>query len=204
MIVDLRLNSRSVLVVGGGGEATKRVGMMISEGCSITVASPAFSEAILEMAERDQVALRRGAVRDDAILDEVRPDMVVAATDDHHLNRILVSSARTRGMIAYSASDPGISDYAHLATMEFGETVRVAVSTGGRSPIMARVIRDRARKALSGIVTDEVLDQIRVQETARADAKNRGGGGGGDDISKGRRKDDLYGLLDASMRGTGR
>ena len=203
MIVDLRLNSRSVLVVGGGGEATKRVSMMASEGCSITVASPAFSEAILEMAERGQVALRQEAVRDDAILDEVRPDVVVAATDDHRLNRVLASSARERGMIAYSSSDPGISDYAHLATMEFGGTVRVAVSTGGRSPIMARVIRDRAREALSGIVTDEVLDQIRVQEEARTGAKNIGSGGG-DGLDKERRKDDLYGLLDASMRGTGR
>ena len=67
---------------------------------------------------------------------------------------------------------------------------------------MAKVIRDRARKALSGIVTDEVLDQIRVQEAARTDAKNRGGDGDG--LDKERYRDDLYGLLDASMRGTGR
>ena len=203
MIVDLRLNSRSVLVVGGGGEATKRVSMMISEGCSITVASPAFSESH----PRDG-RTGAGGTASGGRPGRDRPGRGAARYGggryrrSRRLNRVLVSSARERGIIAYSSSDPGISDYAHLATMEFGETVRVAISTGGRSPIMAKVIRDRARKALSGIVTDEVLDQIRVQEAARTDAKNRGGDGDG--LDKERYRDDLYGLLDASMRGTGR
>lgn len=166
--MDLRLDSRSVLVVGGGREATKRIRMMAPEGCRITVASPEISSEIEEMAGNDMVSVRRGMVSGDSILEEVRPDMLVAATDDGALNRRLVESARARGIIAYSSSDPAYSDYAHLAIAEFGGTVRVAVSTGGRSPTIARAIRDEARRALDGVVTDVLLEEIKVQGEARA------------------------------------
>ena len=165
--MDLRLDSRSVLVVGGGREATKRIRMMAPEGCRITVASPELSGEIEEMASSDSISIRHGAVSGDSILEEVRPDMLVAATDDGTLNRRLVESARARGIIAYSSSDPAYSDYSHLAIAEFGGTVKVAVSTGGRSPTIARAIRDEARVALEGVVTDGMLEEIRVQGEAR-------------------------------------
>lgn len=166
--MDLRLDSRSVLVVGGGREATKRVRMMAPEGCRITVASPDISAEIEEMASNGSISVRRGMVSGDSILEEVRPDMLVAATDDSTLNRRLVESARIKGIIAYSSSDPAYSDYSHLAIAEFGGTVKVAVSTGGRSPTIAKVIRDEARRALDGVVTDVLLEEIRVQGEARA------------------------------------
>lgn len=168
--MDLRLDSRSVLVVGGGREATKRIRMMAPEGCRITVASPRLSREIEEMAGSGSISVRRGTVSGDRILEEVRPDMLVAATDDGTLNRRLVESARARGIIAYSSSDPAYSDYSHLAIAEFGETVKVAVSTGGRSPTIAKAIRDEARRALDGVVTDGMLEEIRVQGEARAGA----------------------------------
>lgn len=166
--MDLRLDSRSVLVVGGGREATKRVRMMAPEGCRITVASPEISGEIEKMAGKGNISVRRGMVSGYSILEEVRPDILVAATDDGTLNRRLVESARARGIIAYSSSDPAYSDYSHLAIAEFGGTVKVAVSTGGRSPTIARAIRDEARVALEGMVTDGMLEEIRVQGEARA------------------------------------
>lgn len=165
--MDLRLDSRSVLVVGGGREATKRARMMAPEGCRMMVASPEISAEIEEMAGSGSISVRRGPVSDDSILEEVRPNMLVAATDDSALNRMLVKSARARGIIAYSSSDPAYSDYSHLAIAEFGGTVKVAVSTGGRSPAIAKTIRDEAKRALDGVVTDGMLKEIRVQGRTR-------------------------------------
>ena len=159
MIVDLRLDSKRVLVVGGGREATKRVAAMAEESCSITVVSPVLSDAILWMAGSGRVtAVRERA--DASVVARVHPDVVVAATDDHPLNRSLVAEARRRRILGYSSSDPQCSDYAHLAQAEFGEVVRVAVSTGGRSPAAAKLIRDEIRRAMEGVITPSLLQDI--------------------------------------------
>ena len=167
MIVDLRLDSRSVLVVGGGREATKRVAAMAGEDCSITVVSPALSDAILGMAESGRItAVRERA--DASVVERMRPDVVVAATDDRPLNRSLVAEARRRRILGYSSSDPQCSDFAHLAQAEFGGAVRVAVSTGGRSPAAAKLIRDEIRRAMEGVITPSLLQDIESRGRKRA------------------------------------
>lgn len=167
MIVDLRLDSKRVLVVGGGREATKRVAAMAEESCSITVVSPVFSDAILGMAGSGRVtAVRERA--DTSVVERVHPDVVVAATDDHPLNRSLVAEARHRRILGYSSSDPQCSDYAHLAQAEFGGVVRVAVSTGGRSPAAAKLIRDEIRRAMETVITPRLLQDIESRGRERA------------------------------------
>lgn len=165
MMVDLRLDSKSVLVVGGGREATRRIAMMAPEGCRITVASPEFSNDILDMARRGRIHILRGRVRDGTILDDIQPDILVAATDDHSLNRSLVYVARESGITSYSASDPDISDYSHVAMMEFGGgAIRMGISTGGKSPLMAKHIRDAARPILAGVISGDILERVARSE----------------------------------------
>ncbi len=167
MIVDLRLDSKMVLVVGGGREATKRVAAMAGEDCTITVVSPVLSDAILGMAESGRItAVRERA--DASVVERMRPDVVVAATDDRPLNRSLVAEARRRRILGYSSSDPQCSDFAHLAQAEFGGMVRVAVSTGGRSPAAAKLIRDEIRRAMEGVITPSLLQDIEFRGRERA------------------------------------
>ena len=167
MIVDLRLDSKRVLVVGGGREATKRVAAMAGEDCTITVVSPALSDAILGMADSGRItAVRERA--DASVVERMRPDVVVAATDDHPLNRSLMAEARHRRILGYSSSDPQCSDFAHLAQAEFGGMVRVAVSTGGRSPAAAKLIRDEIRRAMEGVVTPRLLQDIESRGRERS------------------------------------
>ena len=169
MIVDLRLNSKRILVVGGGREAAKRVASMMQEDCSITVVSPVISEAISDMARSGRITLVHERA-DTFILERTQPDMVVAATDDHSLNRTLMAEAHRLRVLCYSSSDPQYSDYANLAQAEFGGMVRVAVSTGGRSPAMAKRIRDDIRNILAHTITPQMLSEI---ETLGAERTTR-------------------------------
>ena len=167
MIVDLRLDSKRILVVGGGREATKRVAAMVRENCSITVVSPAVSEAISETARSGRIAVIHDRA-DASILGRMRPDIVVAATDDRSLNRSLMDEARRLRVLGYSSSDPQRSDYANLAQAEFGGMVRVAVSTGGRSPAMAGRIRDDIRNMMARTITPQMLREIEALGAERA------------------------------------
>lgn len=167
MIVDLRLDSKRILVVGGGREAAKRVAAMAVEDCSITVVSPVVSEAISKMAVSGRITVIHDKA-DASILERTGPDMVVAATDDHALNRALMLEARRLRVPGYSSSDPQYSDYANLAQAEFGGMVRVAVSTGGRSPAMARRIRDEIKNTLAHTITPRMLREIEEMGAERA------------------------------------
>lgn len=166
MIVDLRIDSKHVLILGGGKQAAKRFFAMAQEGCTITLVSPVISEDIMR-ASRSGRADVRTMEADITILDDVKPDIVVAATDNAPLNREIMAGAKERGIVRYSASDPDSSDYAHLATTEFDGVVRVAVSTGGRSPAMARKIRDNIRENIASVVTPDILSAIREGRPAR-------------------------------------
>ena len=170
MIVDLRLDSKRILVVGGGREATKRVASMAREDCAITVVSPVASEAISDMARSGRITLMHERV-DASVLERTHPDIVVAATDDHSLNHALMSEARRLRVLGYSSSDPQYSDYANLAQAEFGGMVRVAVSTGGRSPAMAKRIRDDIRSALAHTITPQMLSEIEALGAERASGR---------------------------------
>lgn len=159
MIVDLRLDLMNVLIVGGGREATKRATLMATENCSITVVSPELSDTILDMAGSGQITTIQERA-DVSIVGQMQPDVVVAATDDATLNQSLVDEARRYNALGYSSSNTQHSDYAHLAQAEFGGVIKVAVSTGGRSPVVAKIIRDEIQKMLGSIITPQILQDV--------------------------------------------
>ena len=182
MIVDLNLRGRRVLVVGAGGEAEKRVGSLLDQGCEITVVGTPkghpVSRRIAGLAEEGAVRLVRRTVGDAGLVAEMMPDIVISTTSSRGLNRMITGAARRERIIAYSSDDPEGSDFANLAVIRAaGGMVRVAVSTGGRSPAMSKEIRDRVEKALEGTVTDEDIDRIRVHDAIRRIVKSNAGGG---------------------------
>ena len=163
MIVDLNLRGRRVLVVGAGGEAEKRVGSLLDQGCEITVVGTPeghpVSARISGLAEEGAVRLVRRTVGDAGLVAEMMPDVVIATTSSRGLNRMITEAARRERIIAYSSDDPEGSDFANLAVIRAaGGLVRVAVSTGGRSPAMSKEIKARVEEALAGTLTGEDMD----------------------------------------------
>ena len=154
MIVDLRLAGKRALVVGGGAEALRRASQLLREGCEVSVVARSACPGIARLAGEGRIALERRAVRDARLVAGRSPDVVIAATSDAGLNGRLVGAARRRRILAYRSDSAAGSDFAHLAVAEAGP-VRVAVSTGGRSPAMARRIRGRIAAALEGAAGED-------------------------------------------------
>jgi precorrin-2 dehydrogenase/sirohydrochlorin ferrochelatase len=72
--------------------------------------------------------------------------------------------------MVYVADDPAISDFILPAVSKIGE-VRITVSTGGRSPAMAKTLRERIER----LITQQDLLHIELQEHMRAVLKKRVG-----------------------------
>lgn len=171
MIVDLNLKGRLVIVVGAGEEGLKKVNSLLTQDCSILVISDGANAQIQKMDKEGKIRFKKAKLADAEFLSEYEPILVMAATDDRELNRRIVQKAKTMRCYAYAADDPDVSDFAHPSVINIQDTVQIAISTGGKSPAMARKLKIRAEKIFNQIIDKEDIYQIKLQKIARDAAK---------------------------------
>jgi precorrin-2 dehydrogenase/sirohydrochlorin ferrochelatase len=171
LLVDLNFNGKYVVIVGGGSESYRKTQSFVEAGSKILVVSRTFSRGIKELDAMGKLELLQAEVKDgEAFVKSLKPkpDLLVAVTNDHKLNAQLIKHAKSAGCMVYSVDDPAVSDFILPALAKVGE-VRIAISTAGKSPAMARVLRQRIEK----MVTQEDLFQIELQTYVRAVLKKR-------------------------------
>lgn len=143
--VMLDLADRSVLVVGGGGVASRKVERLLGAGASVRVVTIEANEALRQLADseaRVDLILRPYA---DADLEDV--SLVFTATGDPAVEQRVHDTALARGLWVNAADDPDRCSFLMPAVMERG-ALQVAVSTGGASPALAKRVRDEIEAAL--------------------------------------------------------
>ncbi|MFI5416754.1 MAG: bifunctional precorrin-2 dehydrogenase/sirohydrochlorin ferrochelatase [Nitrososphaerales archaeon] len=173
MIVDLNLRGKLVIVVGAGQEGLKKVNSLLTQDCQILVISDSANTQITNYAKNGKIKFKKTKLDNADFLDEYDPILVMAATDDKELNRKIVQKAKKKRAYAYAADDPAVSDFAHPSVINIEDTVQIAISTGGRSPAMARKIKLKAEKIFKEIIDKEDIYQIKLQKIARDMAKEK-------------------------------
>ena len=169
--MDLKLDGKTIMVVGGGAEAHRKLQSMLDSGAKIWVISRDFTPEIQKLGEEKQVALLKTGIKDAQVfVDSLspKPYILFAATNDSNLNAELVKAAKYYNCIVYSVDNPQQSDFILPAVAHMGD-VKIAVSTGGKSPAMAHVLRERIEK----MVTPQDLLEIQLQEKARIMLKTK-------------------------------
>ena len=83
--VNLDVQGRGCLVVGGGGVGTRKVRTLVDCGGRVTVVSPTVTETLNRMAAAGQVRLFRREFRNHDLNGMF---LVIGATDDESLNRL--------------------------------------------------------------------------------------------------------------------
>ncbi|MFQ5940140.1 MAG: bifunctional precorrin-2 dehydrogenase/sirohydrochlorin ferrochelatase [Nitrososphaerales archaeon] len=173
MIVDLNLAGRLAIVIGGGTEGIRKVKSLLGQHCKIIVVSNRLNKFLLDLAARRKIDLIKSNLKDAMILDKFeKPFLVLACTNDRSLNRELVQKAKKIGAFAYAADDPTVSDLTYLAIINIDDMVFVAISTKGKSPAMARMLRIRAERVLKRLIKEEDLEYIKLANFARDAAKS--------------------------------
>ncbi len=173
VIVDLNLKGNLVIVVGAGGEGLKKVNSLLTQDCKILVVSDKANTQIRNFAKAGKIEFKKINLEGADFLDDYEPFLVMAATDDKQLNRKIVEKAKKMRCYAYAADDPEVSDFAHPSVINIEDTVQIAISTGGRSPAMARKIKLKAEKLFRDIIDKEDIYQIKLQKMARDAAKTK-------------------------------
>jgi precorrin-2 dehydrogenase/sirohydrochlorin ferrochelatase len=171
LIIDFKFDGKYIVIVGGGTEAYKKTLRFLDAGSKILVASRTFSKGIKKLHQEKKISLLKADIKNgETFFNQLnpKPDLLAVATNDQKLNMQLSKHARTAGCMIYVADNPSISDFILPAVARIGE-VRIAMSTGGKSPAMAKVLRQRVER----LITQEDLLQIKLQNYIRAILKQR-------------------------------
>jgi precorrin-2 dehydrogenase/sirohydrochlorin ferrochelatase len=171
LIIDLNLKGNLVIIVGGGQEGLKKINSLLTQGCKILLFSDKTNRHIDGYVRKKKILFKKIKLENANFLTKYKPILVMATTDNKELNRRIVEKAKKMRCYAYAADDPSVSDFSHPSVINIEDTVQVAVSTGGRSPAMARKIRMQAEEIFKKIIKKEDIYQIKLQEFARNSAK---------------------------------
>lgn len=171
--VNLLLKERTVLVVGGGKIAQRKVRSLLEKGAKVKVVAIEAGSAILKWKEEKRIELELRPY--DSKIDfyrKSRPVLIYAATDNHQVNGQILRDARENGVIA-CAIDGNWEDGDFITpSVLTTDSFTVAVSTNGRSctsakqtkEFLGRYISLAGRFKLLMIGTDHRLTDIQKRE----------------------------------------
>ncbi len=136
--VGFELSGQDCVVVGGGEVAERKVEYLLQAGARVTVVSPEVTAGLRGMADE---GILRWVARE--YLDgDLRGFMLaMAATDHEPVNRQVSAEARARKIPVNVCDVPELCSFIVPAVVHQGD-LTVAIFTGGRSPTLARKIRE--------------------------------------------------------------
>ena len=171
MIVDLNLQNKTVVVVGGGNEAQKRINSLLNQECKIIVISNDVIPQITKLSKSKKIILKKQKITDVKFISKLKPDIIITTTDDKKINQKIISSAKKSKIIVYSSDNPDESDFSNPAIIDFEKIVQIAIFTGGKSPAMSKKLKTKSEKIFKKIITKQDIAQIKIQKIARELAK---------------------------------
>jgi precorrin-2 dehydrogenase len=165
----LDLTGRKVVIFGGGPVGARKAAFFRGE-CRVLVASRSFGREVRGL-DVERVKVDLGIASDQDLRNLMEGAFLVIATvQDPALNNRILSLSRALGILCNSASgDPGD---VIIPSVWRGKSHAVAVTTFGRSPAMARFIREKV--ALDAGEIDLMIDlQGRAREALKANESSQ-------------------------------
>ena len=152
--VFLDLRGKSVLLVGGGSVARAKLSGLVAAGAHVTVVAPEIDSALAQPGVR---LVHRPFQPAD--LDGV---WFAVSAAPGEVNGEVARAAEERRIFVNAADDVS-SASAYLGGVVRKQGVTIAVSTQGRAPALAGLLRE----ALEAILPDDVAEWVRIAENAR-------------------------------------
>src|SRR3989304_2137687 len=141
----------------------KKVNSLLTQDCKILVISDKVNTQLANYIKQKKIDFKKTKLKDGDFLSKYKPFLVMAATDDRELNRKIIQKAKKMKCFVYASDDPEVSDFAHPSVINIEDTVQIAISTGGRSPAMAKKIiptQLERKKFLYSVLNDEAIKQL--------------------------------------------
>lgn len=168
VLVNLNLNNKKVLIAGGGSVGERMALKFLGEGCHVVVGSIDFTEKLKQSTENGKLKLVQLDADRDNLLGSLiaSADLVIAATNECAINKEIIGKTRRKGALVCVVDNPSESDFSPVAITNVGD-IQIAVYTAGKSPAMAKMLRERIAKT----ITPRDVLQVELLHFARGLAK---------------------------------
>jgi len=142
--VFLNIRQRSCLVVGGGQIAARKVALLEQAGADITVIAPEVCDELDSLAAEGRILHVRREFHADDIMNQ---PVVIAATNRRSVNEQVSRIAQHKGIPVNVVDNPDLCSFIMPSIID-RSPVQIAVSTGGASPVLARLLRGRLESSV--------------------------------------------------------
>jgi uroporphyrin-III C-methyltransferase / precorrin-2 dehydrogenase / sirohydrochlorin ferrochelatase len=133
------LDGRNCLVVGGGSVAARKTGLLVRAGACVEVVAPALCPTLQKQLDDGKISHSQREFEDGDIEGKV---LVIASTDQPAVNQRVSELAKQQNIPVNVADQPELCSFIVPSIID-RSPVQVAVSTGGHSPVLARLLRAR-------------------------------------------------------------
>ena len=135
----LKVNILDVLIVGGGDVALEKLRFLLksSPNAKVVLVTKIVHKDIIELGNKHDISI---------IIDNYRPSylneqhLVIVATDNPKTNQSVYQDSKDKHLLVNVADNPKLCDFYLGAIVTKGD-VKIAVSTNGRSPTLAKRLR---------------------------------------------------------------
>lgn len=142
--IEMNLEGKNVLVVGGGRIALRKVKTLLPTGARITVVAPMIDPEFKTLdVPQNSLTTVTLEERPYDVLDLRSVSMVFICTDQPAVNAQVSNDARARRILVNNACDYLDGDFIVPARMDFGKNITVTVSTQGRAPSLAKKLKQK-------------------------------------------------------------
>ncbi len=138
------LKEKRCLVVGGGEVALRKATLLLKAGAFINVVAPEVCSALQALASDTRVTLNFTEFSPEFLEQKV---LVIAATNVHSVNVDVSERARAANIPVNVVDNPPLCTFILPAIIDRSPIV-VAVSSGGKSPVLARLMRSRLESTI--------------------------------------------------------
>jgi uroporphyrin-III C-methyltransferase/precorrin-2 dehydrogenase/sirohydrochlorin ferrochelatase len=135
----LNIRSQPCLVVGGGDVAARKVELLLRAQANVTVVAPKLCAALAALQITGNLTHLVETFRAEQVGGQ---RVVIAATDDEAVNRAVAEAAQRQNIPVNVVDKPDLCTFIMPAIIDRSPVI-VAVSSGGASPVLARLLRAR-------------------------------------------------------------
>ncbi len=135
----IEIKQRACLVVGGGGIAARKVALLRKAQADVTVVAPQLCDELASLAVEKKI---RHIQREFEDSDLAQCVLVIAATDRRDVNEKVSALANQLRLPVNVVDNPDLCSFIMPSIIDRSPVV-IAVSTGGSSPVLARLIRTK-------------------------------------------------------------
>lgn len=170
--VFLKVEELETLIVGGGNVGLEKIEALLksSPGAGITVVSKTIKEEIRQIAMNNKKI--KLVERNFKVRDLQHKDIVMLATDDRQLHERIRTLARKKRLLINVADTPALCDF-YLGSVVTKGNIKIGISTNGKSPTIAKRIREFFEDALPEDVENLLTNMQQIRDQIKGDFQHK-------------------------------